>query len=54
MLATSHWTEHRVPNGRFRERTEGAEGVFSHIVRTSISTNQTTSELPGTKPPIKE
>jgi hypothetical protein len=27
MLADNHWTEHRVPNGGVRERTEGAEGV---------------------------
>ena len=27
MLAAHHWTVHWVPNGRFRERTEGGNGV---------------------------
>jgi hypothetical protein len=45
----------RVSSGGVRERTEGAEGVFNPIGRTTISTNQTPSaELPGTKPPTKE
>jgi hypothetical protein len=34
-------------------QTEGAEGVCNPIGRT-ISTNQTRSELPGTKPPTEE
>jgi hypothetical protein len=38
--AANHWTEHRVPNGGVRERTEGAEGVCNPIGRTTISTNQ--------------
>jgi len=41
MLAANHWTEHRYPSGRVRERTEGAEGVCNPIGRTTISTNQT-------------
>jgi len=40
MLVANHWTENRVPNGRFRERAEVAEGVCNPIGRT-ISTNQT-------------
>jgi hypothetical protein len=27
MLAANHWSEHGVPNGGVRERTEGAEGI---------------------------
>jgi hypothetical protein len=55
-LAANHWTEHRVPSGEVRERTERAEGVCNHIARTIISTSQITPppELPGTKPPTKE
>jgi hypothetical protein len=41
MLAANHWTEHGVPNGGVRERTEVAEGVCSPIGGTTISTNQT-------------
>jgi hypothetical protein len=26
-----HWTEHGVPNGGVRERTEGVEGVYKNI-----------------------
>jgi hypothetical protein len=40
IMAANHWTEHRVPNGRVRRRTEGAEGVCKLIGRTIISTNQ--------------
>jgi hypothetical protein len=40
MLATNHWTDHRVLNGGVRERTEGAEGVCNPIGRTTISTSQ--------------
>jgi hypothetical protein len=55
MLAANHWTEHGIPNGGFRERTEGAEGVCNSIGRTTISTNQTAPpELPRTKPLTKE
>ena len=50
MLATNHWTEHRDSNGGVSKRTVGAEGVFNPIGRTTISTNQTSLELPGTKP----
>jgi hypothetical protein len=41
MLTTNHWTEHEVLNGRGRKRTEGTEGIFNPIGRTTISTNQT-------------
>jgi hypothetical protein len=41
MLGTNYWTEHGVPNGGVREMTEGAEGVYNPIERTTISTNQT-------------
>jgi hypothetical protein len=41
MLTTKHWTEHRDPNGRVKERTEGDERVCSPIRRTTISTKQT-------------
>ena len=40
MLLANHWTEHRVPNGGARERTQGAEGVCSPIGGTTIWTNQ--------------
>ena len=40
MLTAIHWTEHRVPNEGARERTQRAEGVYSPIGGTTISTNQ--------------
>ena len=40
MLTANHWTEHKVPNGGVRERTEEAEGVCNPIGRTTVSTNQ--------------
>ena len=54
MLAANHWTEHGFLNGGVRERTEGPEGVCKPIGRTTISTNQISPELPGTKPPTIE
>jgi hypothetical protein len=42
MLTAIHWTEHIVPNGIARERTQGAEGVSSPIGGTTIWTNQYT------------
>jgi hypothetical protein len=44
------------PNGRIRERTEGAEGICNPIGRKTLSTNQIPPppELPGTKPLPKE
>jgi hypothetical protein len=48
-LTANHWTEHRIPKGGVRERTEGPDEVCKPIGRTAISTNQTPSELPGTK-----
>jgi hypothetical protein len=40
MHTVNHWTEHKVPNGGARERTQGAEGICSLIVGTTIGTNQ--------------
>jgi hypothetical protein len=55
MLTANHWTEHKVPNGGVREKTEGVEGVCHSIGRTTISTHQTfPPEHSGTKPPIKQ
>jgi hypothetical protein len=54
MFEANHWTECRVPNREVREKTEGVEGVCNPIGRTTISTNQTHPELPGTKPSTKE
>jgi len=54
MLAANLQTELRDPNGRFRERTEGDEGVYNPIGRTTKPTNQTPSELSGTKPQTNE
>jgi hypothetical protein len=39
MLAANYWTEHGVPKGGLRERTEEVEGVCNHIGKTTISTN---------------
>jgi hypothetical protein len=41
MLAANHQTEHDDHNGWVKGRTEGAEGVYNPIGRTTISTNQT-------------
>jgi hypothetical protein len=38
--AYSQPSEHRDPNRGVRGRTEGAEGVYNPIGRTTISTNQ--------------
>jgi hypothetical protein len=40
MLVAKHQTKHGDPNGGDRGRTEGAEGVYNPIGRTTISTNQ--------------
>jgi hypothetical protein len=40
MLTAKHRIEHRDHNGGVREKTEGAEGVYNTIGRTTISTNQ--------------
>jgi hypothetical protein len=40
MLSANHWSEHGIPNGGVRERTEGAEGVSNPLGRTTISINQ--------------
>jgi hypothetical protein len=41
MLTPNHQTEHGGTNGGVRGRTQEAEGVYSPIGRTAISTNQT-------------
>jgi len=53
-LATNHWAEQGDSNGEVREKIEGSEGVCNPIGRTTILTNQTPPELPGTKPPTNE
>jgi hypothetical protein len=47
MLTANHWTEHGVPIGGVRERTEGAEGVCSPIRTTTIPTNQSPQRFQG-------
>jgi hypothetical protein len=49
MLAANYRTEHWVPNGGVREKTERAEGVCNPIERTTISTNQTPKSSQGLK-----
>jgi hypothetical protein len=45
----------RDPNGEVSVRTEGAEGVYNPIGRTTISTNQPDlPKLPGNKPAAKD
>jgi len=44
MLAANHWMENRIPVGRIRERTEGAEGACNPI-RTIMSTSQSSQGL---------
>ena len=45
MLAAKHWTDHGVPNGGVRQRTEGAEGICNSIERTTVPTNQSSQGL---------
>jgi hypothetical protein len=54
VLTPHHLTEHGDQNGGVRGRPEGAEGVCNLIGRTTNSTNQTTPDIPMTKPPTKE
>jgi hypothetical protein len=54
MLAANYWSEGQVLNGGIRERTERDEGDCNPTGRTTISTNQSPQELPGTKPSTKE
>jgi hypothetical protein len=56
MLAANRRTEHRDLNGGVKGRTEGAEGVYHPIERSTISTNPPPPppDLPRTKPPTKE
>jgi hypothetical protein len=39
ILIANHWAEPSDSNGRVRGRTEGAEGDYSLIGRTTISTS---------------
>jgi hypothetical protein len=41
MIAANHWTEHRDPNGRVRDKTGGAEDDFKPIGRTILLINST-------------
>ena len=52
-LSTSHWTDHRVPNGGARERTQEDEGVCSTIGGTTIWATQY-FQRPGTKTSTRE
>jgi hypothetical protein len=54
MFAANCWINHGDLNRILRGRTEGAEGVYNLIGRTAISTNQTSPELPKSKPPTKK
>jgi hypothetical protein len=54
MLTAIHLTDQEDPSLRVRGTSERAEGVCYSIGRTTNSTNQTTPELPVSKPPIKE
>jgi hypothetical protein len=40
MLIASWWTEHGIPYGGARKRTQGAEEVYSLMGGTAIWTNQ--------------
>jgi hypothetical protein len=51
MLAANHWTEHRVPNSRVRERTEEAEGVCNPLGKNNNINQPDPPKFPGTKPP---
>ena len=53
MLIATHCTEHGVPKGGVRERTEGDEGVFNPIERKTISTNQSPQSSQGLNPQPK-
>jgi hypothetical protein len=46
MLTATHWSGHRDPNRGVTERTEGAEGFWNPIGRTT-STNQTLQSSQG-------
>jgi hypothetical protein len=54
VFSANLWTEYRDPNGGVREKTEGAETICNPIERTTISTNWTTPDIPGTNPQTKE
>jgi hypothetical protein len=47
MLTTNHHTEHEVPNGDARRRTEGAKGVCNPTGKTKVSTNQNLQSFQG-------
>ena len=39
MLTANHWTEHGIPNGGVRGRSEGAEGVYSLMGGVTVYTS---------------
>ena len=41
IITANYWTDHWIPRGGVKEKTEGAEGVCNPIGRTTILTNQT-------------
>ena len=47
MLAVNHWTESRIPNKGVKEGTEGVEGVYNPMGRTTISTYHTPKSSQG-------
>jgi hypothetical protein len=47
MLPANHQTEHKVPKGEVRKRTEGAKGVCSPTGGITTSTNQTPQSIQG-------
>jgi hypothetical protein len=49
ILATSHWIEIGYPYGRVGGRSEGAEGYWNPIGRTTLSSYPDPSELPDAK-----
>jgi hypothetical protein len=52
MLASNHWAEHRVPNGRVGERMKKLKGFVTHRKNNNIN-QPDHPELPGTKPPTR-
>jgi hypothetical protein len=54
MLASNHWTAHRVPNRGVREGTEGFGGVCNSYRKNNNINQPDPPELPGTKPSTKE
>lgn len=53
MVSANHWIEVWDKYGRVRVRSEGAEGDYNSIGRTTVLANPDTSELPETTPETK-